>query len=151
MWCTCQFCQRFSQFENRQFAISRSWWSIWSTHRGEIFYKSFERDKMRLVQFAIISALISISHVDPSNAISRYNANSLSCQQLNVRIAREGAAIIRYRSRYQSGLRLFDRFVRNGSFCQPDEIAKRKTIPTAGGRMCSLRYCKSKEYFLEKR
>ena len=106
---------------------------------------------MKILLFPLVAGLMYFGHVDTGNAISRYNASALNCQQVTARISREGAAIVRYRSKRGTGVTLFDRFVKNTRYCQSDEIAKRKSIPVAGGRLCSLKYCKTRERFLKRR
>lgn len=89
--------------------------------------------------------LFSFLFVESANAISRYNSMSLTCAQVKAIVSSEGAVIIRYPSKHTRGLTLYNRFVKNARWCQPDEYAARKSIPTADQNSCRLRYCKVRE------
>lgn len=78
----------------------------------------------------------------PAEAISRYESTSISCSSARARVAAEGAVIFRWPSANNPGLVLFDRFVAHRGFCQHNEIAARKSVPTADRRKCGLLHCR---------
>lgn len=77
----------------------------------------------------------------PAFAISRYNSESMSCQAAQNIVQREGAVILRYPSRQVPGLELFDRYVANTAYCDPDRYAKQEYIPTSDTRHCIVLAC----------
>lgn len=79
--------------------------------------------------------------VSPAMAISRYNSESMSCQAAQDTVQREGAVILRYPSRQVPGLELFDRYVANTAYCDPDRYAKQEYIPTSDTRHCIVLAC----------
>ncbi|MBA3447925.1 MAG: hypothetical protein H0T56_10025 [Pseudaminobacter sp.] len=76
-----------------------------------------------------------------AQAISRYNSTSMSCDQVQATVGRDGAAILRYRSKRNPSLQLYGRYVRNRLFCQGDEIAETKYVPAADTGSCPVREC----------
>lgn len=92
----------------------------------------------RLLAIAIIVAAAT-----PAEAISRYAAMQLSCGEITSIIRREGAAIFRYPSPRRIGLTLFDRYVRNGSYCARHQSLEKVYIPSAGGNQCLVQHCVS--------
>jgi hypothetical protein len=87
----------------------------------------------------IILCLLPVSI--EAQAISRYSSTSMSCNAVRATIARDGEAIMRFRSRRDPSLQLYGRYVRNRLFCKHDEIAERKYIPAADTRSCPVREC----------
>lgn len=77
-----------------------------------------------------------------AQAISRYNSKSLTCHQAHSLIARKGAVIIRYRSKRNRSLTLYDRFVANVSKCAYGERTAIKTVPTSDNSACRLLFCR---------
>ncbi|MCR4266022.1 hypothetical protein [Nitratireductor sp. ZSWI3] len=77
-----------------------------------------------------------------AEAISRYNSTAMSCSSVQARIAREGAAIMRYRSQRNPSLTLYDRYVANEYLCPAGHIAVRAHIPTADTPSCPVLRCK---------
>lgn len=92
-------------------------------------------------KFALAGAALSLAFIaGDAAAISRYNSPGLSCQRLHGVLATEGAAVFRYPSTRVKGLVLYDRYVRNGSYCDPHQITERVTIPSADGE-CPMLHC----------
>lgn len=90
----------------------------------------------RLLAIAIILAAAT-----PVQAISRYAALELTCQEITSIIRREGAAIFRYPSPRRTGLTLYDRYVRNDNYCATHQTIEKVYIPTAKGGQCLVRRC----------
>lgn len=80
----------------------------------------------------------------PAWAISRYDSEHLSCARVQSILGSEGAAILRYPSRFNPGRILFDRYVSDGRFCDSNKYAKLTTIPTADNPHCEVLFCQQR-------
>ena len=80
-----------------------------------------------------------------SFAVSRYEVGNKSCHELRAIVGRDGAAILRWRSQ-RTGITLYERFVRDMSYCPADQITDTISVPTADGN-CSLPKCVELEDF----
>lgn len=78
----------------------------------------------------------------PALAISRYNSLSLDCEKARATIVDEGAVILRYPSTRVHNMTLYDRYVRENSFCETHEYAERVTVPTSDNPKCPVLACK---------
>jgi hypothetical protein len=94
----------------------------------------------RLLAVAIILAAAA----SPVEAISRYSALQLSCGEIASIIRREGAAIFRYPSPRRTGLTLYDRYVRDNSYCASHQSLERVYIPSQDGAQCQVQHCVSR-------
>lgn len=89
---------------------------------------------------ARVLIIVSVSLLaGESLAISRYETANKSCRELRAIVLREGAAILRWRSR-RTGIVLYDRFVRNMDFCPAGQITDGSSVPAADGS-CWLPKC----------
>ena len=79
----------------------------------------------------------------PAHAISRYNSQSMTCADVQRTVQREGAAILRYSSKRNPSLTLYDRYVADGRFCAVGEAATNAWVPTKDNPSCFVRNCKS--------
>ncbi|MBL8579495.1 MAG: hypothetical protein JNK47_20010 [Mesorhizobium sp.] len=77
-------------------------------------------------------------------AINRYTSTSMTCSGVTAALNRDGAAILRYTSK--SGALLYDRYVKNRNFCQPDETTQRAYIPSSDLPACPVYRCKQIEF-----
>ncbi|MDQ6436462.1 hypothetical protein RB623_20630 [Mesorhizobium sp. LHD-90] len=89
----------------------------------------------------LVAAALTLAAGD-AFAISRYNSMGMSCAEAQARIDREGAVIMRYRSR--SGVPLYGRYVSDGRFCEASTRPEFRSIPTADTRYCDVLEC---EYY----
>ncbi len=89
----------------------------------------------------IILALCISAVALPAAAIQRYNIQSMSCSAVQQAVQRDGAAILRWQSARNPTLPLYDRYVRNRLFCDPDEYAKRSYVPTRDRKSCLVYKC----------
>lgn len=80
-----------------------------------------------------------------AHAISRYDPTRLSCGEVQARVAREGAVILRYRSPRNPGLTLYDRYVRSERMCQMGQRAARAYVPSADVSSCPVRKCEQRD------
>ncbi|MGV3552496.1 hypothetical protein [Rhizobium sp.] len=79
----------------------------------------------------------------PAQAISRYSAQQLSCDEIASIIRGEGAAIFRYPSPRRAGFTLYDRYVRNSTYCANHQMLEKVYIPSSDGEQCLVQRCTS--------
>lgn len=94
--------------------------------------------KTLLSAVALVFGLFLMS--SQAEAISRYNATSMSCQRVQATVRNEGAVILRWQS--PRGNPRFGRFVANGRFCSGGERAEMSSVPSADRKSCPVRECK---------
>jgi hypothetical protein len=88
-----------------------------------------------------IALPILLAAAADASAISRHDIDGMSCAKVKGIIQSEGAAILRYHSQHNPALTLFDRYVKDGRYCQSGEVATRAGVPTADSNYCPLRNC----------
>ncbi|RKE85228.1 hypothetical protein [Rhizobium sp. AG855] len=96
---------------------------------------------MRLNHIVIMVAALGAA--SPADAISRYNSQSLTCDQARQRVLNEGAVILRYPSTRVRGMTLYDRYVTRNALCAPHEYAERAYVPTRDEPRCPVLNCQS--------
>jgi hypothetical protein len=94
-----------------------------------------------------IALPILLAAAADASAISRYDIGGMSCAKVKGIIQSQGAAILRYRSQHNPSLTLFDRYVKDGRYCQSGETTKQTGVPTADSNYCPLRKCIEAEIF----
>ena len=94
---------------------------------------------MRTALAALVLCLIPAE----AFAISRYNAQSMSCERIHAAIRNEGAVILRWRSLQNPNVQRYDRFVAHDGFCQSLERATTSYVPSSDSRSCPVYVCKS--------
>lgn len=94
---------------------------------------------MRIRPLAIL--LAAVCAASPASAISRYNSQSLTCDQARQRVLNEGAVILRYPSTRVRGMTLYDRYVTRNAQCEPHEYAERAYVPTRDEPRCPVLNC----------
>jgi hypothetical protein len=104
----------------------------------------FRRRRQAMGRFVLIAACLSLMAAD-AHAISRYMATSMTCSKVKATIGREGAAIMQHRSP-RTGLILYDRYVKNRSFCPGNQTTDRAYIPTSDLPACPVYRCKEIEF-----
>lgn len=92
---------------------------------------------------AVFALAIVLSAVAPALAIERYNADKLDCAEIRSIIDEDGAAIMRYRSKRNPSLVLYDRYVRDRFFCTWREDAVPAWIPSRDKASCRVRRCET--------
>lgn len=93
---------------------------------------------MHKVPFAMVIAAFAAS---PSFAISRLNPLTMSCESARAAVHNQGAVIFRWSS--PRGLPLYDRFVRNSGYCDVNQYAEWKNIPTRDDKTCPVLNCQN--------
>lgn len=90
---------------------------------------------------SVLLALCIVSVSFPALAINRYQVKSMSCAAIQQAVKRDGAAILRWQSTRNPSLPIYDRYVRNGLFCDPNEYAKRAYVPSRDKASCLVYKC----------
>ncbi len=98
------------------------------------------------MRFTIALIVVLAAFVTSAQAISRHQSTRLSCDAVHAIIEAEGAAIMRYPSRRNPSLTLYDRYVRHTGYCASGEYAKLDTIPTADAPACPVLKCFQKTF-----
>lgn len=101
-----------------------------------------EGELMKWIAVAIPLLLLA----GEAGAISRYDVGNMSCAKVHAILKSEGAAILRYRSK-RTGIVLYDRYVRDRSWCQGSEITEYASVPTADDPSCGVKRCIENEIF----
>jgi hypothetical protein len=76
-----------------------------------------------------------------ASAIERYLTTSMSCARVQATLTSEGQAILRYPAPDNPSLMLYDRYVRDRTFCSSSQRADPKSVPAADTRNCRVRKC----------
>jgi hypothetical protein len=97
-------------------------------------------DGGRTLRFILMTIWVILLAI-PAQAIERYQSRDHSCAQIKAIIRDQGAAIFRYNSTRKPGLTLYDRYVRNGTFCASHQTTEKVAIPAANGQSCSVSHC----------
>lgn len=93
----------------------------------------------------LLALALTLAAAD-AHAISRYDAQSMSCDRIQAAVRKEGAVILRYSSARNPGLPLYDRYVANDGYCEFDEYAQTTWVPAADTRSCPVSVCKDVTY-----
>jgi hypothetical protein len=88
----------------------------------------------------LLTLLVALS-ATPSLAISRLNPLQMTCVNARAVVHQQGAVIFRWTS--PRGLPLYDRFVRNNRYCDVNQYAEWKDIPTRDDPACPLLNCQN--------
>lgn len=74
-----------------------------------------------------------------ASAVSRYETMSMSCSQVQARVQSDGAAILHYPG--AGGFDLFDRYVRDRTYCTSTQRAQARSVPARDTRSCPVNRC----------
>lgn len=94
-----------------------------------------------------ILALCIVTVTFPALAINRYKVTSMNCAAIQQAVNREGAAILRWQSKRNPTLPIYDRYVRNSSYCEPGEYAKNAYVPSRDNPNCRVRECEDYDFY----
>ena len=89
----------------------------------------------------LLTAIFFLGAGTSAFAISRYDIGTWSCDRVRATLAREGAAILRYRSARNPSLVLYDRYVKDVLYCDTGQVFRRTSVPTADTKSCPVRKC----------
>lgn len=90
---------------------------------------------IRIAAAALLVAAVS----GEAQAISRYNATSMSCGTIRAKVESEGAAIFRWKQ--PPNIDRFDRLVAHTGYCLWGELATPTDIPSADNKHCMVLNC----------
>ena len=96
-----------------------------------------------MTRFVLAVFLSTISF--EASAIVRYMVQGMTCAEVQEAMNRDGVAIL-YRQT-ESGAPLYDRFVRDGSFCATGTTAARQRISVADTSDCRVTRCIDRSRF----
>jgi len=91
---------------------------------------------------ALLAAAALLLTAVPAGAITRYTSTAMTCDRIQATIARDGAAIMRYQSKRNPGLPLYNRYVNDDRFCKQDEYTRTVFIPAADTAQCPVYECR---------
>ena len=77
-----------------------------------------------------------------AEAISRYNAATMTCERVQSLVTRHGEVLFDFRSRNDPNVSMFNRFVAHGNFCPKGQYVAADFIPTANNPYCPLQVCR---------
>lgn len=92
---------------------------------------------------AILTLCIVLAMTSPALAISRVSSTGKTCAALRGIINSQGAVIVTHPGTRQSGT-LYDRYVRDSSYCDPGNVATDDWVPAKDGS-CRLYNCEPYE------
>jgi hypothetical protein len=91
----------------------------------------------------ILAIAVALSSTNAS-AISSYTSTSLTCGSIQALIRGQGAIILRRTSK-KTGNPLYNRYVRNGNYCNVAQTAMPTYIPASDTNNCRVYYCAKRE------
>jgi hypothetical protein len=100
---------------------------------------------MSLLKTISITGILLGALALPAHAIERVNTNGLSCAGVQTKLIQNGAAILRYPSKRNPSLTLYDRYVGDSRYCPIDEIGKWTSVPAKDTRSCRVIACEKYE------
>lgn len=91
---------------------------------------------IHLIRFlpAAVAVLAGLS----AHAASRPDSLTMTCAQVQATVARQGAVVI------GTGPYVYDRFVTDGRFCSPTQIARQEFIRTQNAPACLVYVCRDR-------
>lgn len=102
--------------------------------------------KQRIKRAVLAAALCAVS--SEALAISRYDASTKTCAEVQAIVKREGAVILSYASTNILGLQRYDRYVRDQSACEAGEVYRRAGVPTSDEKYCPVGRCVESKIFV---
>jgi hypothetical protein len=93
---------------------------------------------MRRLAVIVVTLLMATG---VASAVSRYQTTSMSCARVQQALNSDGTAILRYPAPDNPSLVLFDRYVRDRTFCRSSQRADVTSVPAADTRNCKVRKC----------
>ena len=98
------------------------------------------------IAIAATLTLSSLLMAGNAQAISRVDTLGKSCAAIKQTLAREGAAILRYPSKRDPSITLYDRYVSNRGACTFGEVTQRATVPARDTASCPVLKCYRPDY-----
>ena len=92
---------------------------------------------MRTIAFGLSAAVLAT----PALALKRYDTMSMTCTQVQETLKREGKAQLRYPSRRDPALTLYDTYVGGGNYCSSSDMARPAKVPARNTDNCKVSKC----------
>ncbi|MEM5473260.1 hypothetical protein WNZ14_16135 [Hoeflea sp. AS60] len=92
-----------------------------------------------MLPIATLLAATLAASISPANAISRIETTKTDCSAIRATLMREGAAILRYKSK--RGLPLYDRYVSSSLMCQSPSVGAWARVPARDTNSCRVIRC----------
>ena len=99
-------------------------------------------DGSNVMRACLLCALLAVQ-ANEATAASKFSSSSMSCAALGKIIEHEGAVILRYPSRKVPGLTLYDRYVRDASYCSGTDTLARAAVPANDDKSCPVFICRT--------
>jgi hypothetical protein len=96
---------------------------------------------MRLGRLHLLAIAMAVT--TPASAQSRPDSLSMTCEQVQATLARQGVAVI------GTGPHVYDRFVASGRFCSQTQSARQGFIRTKDVPSCLVYTCRDRTLFWE--
>lgn len=100
----------------------------------------FAASRSAAMRKLLLAALASLLPLGPA-AAQRLTSTALACDEVQAIVRERGAAILYWQSQRVAGLPRYERFVRDGNFCNPADYAGPTSVPTADDPKCVVRHC----------
>ncbi|MCY6380246.1 hypothetical protein [Hoeflea prorocentri] len=78
----------------------------------------------------------------PAGAVQTYDIGNMTCSQVQSILKRDGVAQLRYNSKSNPSLPIYNRYVSGSTFCSSRSIANLATVPTRDNPSCRVKICK---------
>lgn len=98
----------------------------------------------KLLAGALMTGLL-LAGAGSAGADPRYNPLNMRCEAVKDVIRQHGAVTLRYNSTRVKNLPLYNRYVRNSSFCDFNEEAVPAIVPTLDTERCGVNICQHRE------
>lgn len=86
-----------------------------------------------------LSALLMVA---PAGAVQSYDIRNMTCSQVQSIVKRDGVAQLRYNSKSNPSVPIYNRYVSGSTFCGSRSIANLATVPTRDNPSCRVKICK---------
>ena len=86
-----------------------------------------------------LSALLMVA---PAGAVQSYDIRNMTCSQVQSIVKRDGVAQLRYNSKSNPSVPIYNRYVSGSTFCGSRSIASLATVPTRDNPSCRVKICK---------
>lgn len=95
---------------------------------------------MRKTIFAVSVLLLTVDVA----AARGPTTTSLSCEQVQGLVRREGGVVMYWQSTRVPGLPRYERLVRDSNFCPPEDYAEPFYVPSADAEKCIVKHCQQR-------
>ncbi len=90
-------------------------------------------------RLAIIIPILLLA--SEASALQRYQTNTMSCARVQAAVQAAGQALLAYPAPNNPSIQLYDRYVRDDTFCSASQHAWFDSVPAADTKNCKVRKC----------